>query len=83
MLINIVKKKERSKMARRKKGDYVFATHPMNKNFDERSRGRCMHIFKDKNHTMCNMFPTEKVTSESGIRYNKRCKICFKGDYDG
>lgn len=61
---------------------YCKATHPVQINTDNTSRGRKYHITNDGKTTLCNMKVTEIVNSQEvqTCRADRwQCKVCFSG----
>ena len=57
------------------------ATHPDKPNYSGHSRGRKIHLAKNKTHTVCNMLIDEYVPKSSqnwSMFHNGYCKNCFK-----
>jgi len=61
--------------------DVCTVTHPKQPNFSGHSRGRKIHLAKNRKLSICNMLIDEYVPSKDtlwSVIDNGKCKICFK-----
>ncbi len=59
------------------------ATHPITPNWSGHSRGRKIHLAKDKKFTVCNMLIDDYIPDNDrnwSTVSNGKCKTCFKGE---